>query len=906
MIIKRTHTVPINRLRISAFFCLILMVTIPSASPSPAEPGELTETVTGAQTGAPFSGIQVKLIDTTMTTTTIILSGDLIDNVLPVNDFTEILQTSVTIQSMRGANKSGVAYMVDGVNITDMMTALGGGAEIWTSVNRNTNRFNSTTGEFVDLENVDVRGRSSDMVQMGIGINQISVAEVSMTAGTFNAEYNASAGIIQIITKSGGKDYSGKLYIRSSAGGLDHAGPNCYTATSLNTGILNGKSAADLYAEHKDNLLNYGDEYYASKMNWTPDAYAYGEDPRIISEFSLGGPLTKDGSFFFSGNFLNDHGRFPGEFQRNLGLSLKMSYDASESDRLTAFCKLDDWGQIFGWTNRSYSYMYQFWLEGQPVWDRSGFITYLKHTHAFDPASSLESTISYVSNEKTWGYKPKDGTLKYDNYGNDWLILDTWEEAERYLIDYSTRIFIASPPGGDPLPTIPGFYNQVRFGWANYYYENLNTNTLSLALNYTNRLNVHHHLKSGVEYKRNSIDELQHRTTVPTHDPYFKFDTVDYGIHPWSLGIYIQDRIEYEDIIVNLGLRLDTYNMDTRIWDDYFAPVEWDTTTAGQAVLVWDTANKSSTHNYLSPRIGVSHPISGNAVMHYSWGIYTTQPYPGYWLSNYESFVNSSVPATRNPDPDPEKAIVYDVGIQLALTDDIGVDITAYYRDVRNGSALQYDITPDETRSDAPFKYYTYTTHWGYRDSRGVEINLWKRPTPERWFGIFGLSGNLSLSWSYDKTSVDASHISQEAAFTTTLTPENTSAANNWNIGNFWPTYSRGYNHMKAKMALVWDFPFELKMGTVATYRSPWRYPRQLDITNPRYEEMLEGEAFFRVDVRLIKYFPVRELHGGFFLDVLNALNRENILTFDNFNNNNYYEAGLGPYGVFNLSLIHI
>jgi hypothetical protein len=875
------------------------MVTLPWSSPTIAGSGEITGKVTGAQTGAPFSGIQVKLIDTTMTTTTIILSDDLIDNVLPVNGFTEILQTSVTIQSMRGANKSGVAYLIDGVNITDMMTAFGGGADVWTLVNRNTNRFNSTTGEFTDLADVDVRGRSSDMVQTSIGINQLSAAEVSMSAGTFDAEYNASAGIIQIATKSGGKNHSGKLYIRSSAGGLDHAGPDCYTATSPNPDIFNGKSAADLYAEHRANLLNNGGEYYASKMNWTPDTYGYGEDPRITSEFTLGGPLRRNGNFFFSGHFLNDHGRFPGEFQRNLGLSLKLSYDISESDRLTGFSKLDDWGQIFGWTNRSYSYRYQFWLEGQPVWDRSAFVSYLKHTHAFNPSSLLESTISYISNEKTWGYKPRDGELEYDNYGNDWLILDTREEAERYLIDYSTRIFIASP-GGDPLPTIPGFFNQVRFGFANYYYENLYTNTLSLALNYTNRLNIHHNLKSGVEYKRNSIDELQHRTTVPSPDPYFKFDTVDYEVHPWSLGMYIQDKIEYDGITVNLGLRFDVYNPDTRFWEDYSAPSEWDTTTAGQAVLVWDKSKNSRIHKYLSPRLGVCHPISGNAAMHYSWGIYTTRPYPGYWLTNYGSFVNSSVPATRNPDPDPEKAIAYDVGIHLALTDDIGMDITAYYRDVRNGSALQYSITPDETRSGIPFRYYTYTTNWGYRDSRGVEINLWKRPAVERWFGIFGLSGNLSLSWSYDKTSVDASHINQEADFTTTLTPDNVSAAYDWSIGSFWPTYSRGYNDVKAKMALVWDFLFEFKMGTVATYRSPWRFPRQLNIINPRYEEMLDGEAFFRIDLRLIKYFPVRELHGGLFLEVLNVLNRENILTFDNFNNNNYYEAGLGPYGVFN------
>jgi hypothetical protein len=289
--------------------------------------------------------------DITMTTTHISWRGYLIDNAFPVNELNEILQTSVTTQSMRGANKAGLAYLVDGVNITDIMTAVGGGTDPYTFARRNLNPISSTTGEFSDGFNVDVRGRSSDMVQTSVGVTQTSVAEVNVMAGIVNAEYNASAGIINIATKSGGKNYSGKFYFRSSAGGLNHAGPNCYTATSSNPAVLNGKSAAVLYDEYKARLRSSGNEYYASKLNWTSDSYEYGEEPRIISEFNFGGPLTNKGNFFFDGNFLNDHGRFPGEFQRNLGLALKLNYAVSESDRLTAYGKIDDWGQLFGWTN---------------------------------------------------------------------------------------------------------------------------------------------------------------------------------------------------------------------------------------------------------------------------------------------------------------------------------------------------------------------------------------------------------------------------------------------------------------------------------------------------------------------------------------------------------------------------
>ncbi len=834
----------------------------------------------------------------TMTTTRISWGGRLIDNALPVNELNEILQTSVMTQSMRGANKAGLVYLIDGVNITDLMTAVGGGTDPYSFARRNLNPISSTTGEFSGGYNIDVRGRSSDMVQTSVGVTQTSVAEVNVMAGIVNAEYNASAGIINIATQNGGKNYSGKLYIKSSAGGLNHAGPNCYTATSSNPAILNGKSAAGLYDAYKAELRSSGNEYYVSKLNWTPDSYEYGAEPRIIAEFNFGGPLTNKGNFFFAGNFLNDHGRFPGEFQRNLGLALKLNYAVSESDQLTAYGKIDDWGQLFGWTNRSYSYTYQFWLEGQPVWDRSGFITYLKHLHIFNPASFLESTISYVANEKTWGYKPVNGKLDYDNYGDTWLIVDTKAKAEQYLLDPGNRLFIAGPSGSpEPIITTLG---QARFLLARYTYENLRTSTLTLANNYTNQINFHQQLKGGVEYKLNTIDEYQHKTTTGAPDPTFKFDTVDYNIHPWSLGVFIQDKIEYEDLVVNLGLRFDAYNLDTKLWPDYFAPVKWDTTAAGQALMVWNRGQSSQIHAYFSPRIGVSHRITKNAAMHYSWGICTTPPNSGYWLQNYNAFVNATLPMTRNPDPDPEKAIAYEIGLCLALANNFNIDITAYYRDVRNGSALDYSIYQDRMKTNTNFKWYSYTTNWGYRDSHGVELNVWRRSTSDRFFGLFGLAGNLSLAYSYDKTSVNGNSISEDADFTTTWAYDDNTVDYNWDLVNFWPTYSRRYRDVKAKITLLWDFPHAVKLATLATYSSPWRYPKKLNVTKPRFEEMLYGESFFQVDLRLTKYLPVGKHYGGVFIEVLNVLNRENILAFDNYGDTNYDEQGLGPYGMFN------
>ena len=852
---------------------------------------QLKETVVEGETVTVVA--QRPPVDKTMTATKITFSDDMVDNVLPVNTLNEILETSITTQSMRGANKAGVAYMIDGVNITDIMSATGGGTDGYTNVKRNTNPMGSSTGEFQAESSVDPKGRSSAMVQTIAGVTQSTVAEANVIAGTFNAEYSASAGVINIASKSGGKQYSGKLFVRSSLGGIKHKGPDCYDAV-----VSENNTAADLYYAHKQNLIDNGNEDLAALMQWTPDSYEYGEKPRTTSEFTFGGPLTEKGNFFFAGNFLNDHGAYPGEFQRNLGLSLKLNYDVTESDRLTLYGKLDDWGQLFGWTNRSYSYMYQFWLEGQPVWDRSGFVSYLKHTHTFNPSSFLETTISYVGNEKTWGYKPVNDKLQYDNYGDDWIILDTADKANYYLNDPATRIFNTSP-GNDPTYQVSGFQNQIRFGLAGYHYENLKTSTLTFASNYTNQVSFHHQLKTGVEYKINTIDEFSHKSSVGFPDPAFKFETVDYTVNPWSFGTFIQDKIEYEGIIVNLGLRFDAYNMDTKVLDNFLEPVKFDTLSNGQAVMVYDNTKKSKTRHYFSPRIGISHPITDNAAMHYSWGIYTTQPNLGYWLRNYNSFANASLPAVWNSDPDPEKATAYEIGINVALTNDFGVDLTAYYRDVRNGSATAWGIGQDKAATGTDFSLYTYYSNWGYRDSRGLELNFWKRPTAEKYFGVFGLSGNLSISYAYDKASSNAANINQDPEFTNSISYKD-NAPYNWDVVDFWPTYARGYNNWKAKLSMLWDFPFDVKMSTLATYRSPWRYKQQTNVINQRYEKMLDGEYFFQLDMRLTKYMTIAGIRGGLFLEILNVFDRENVLTFDNYGNSNLYETEGNPYGILN------
>ena len=838
---------------------------------------------------------QRPVVDKKMTATRVSFNGDQIDNVLPTADLNDVLQSSVTVQAMRGANKAGVGYLVDGVKITDIMWSTGGGSMAYSNVKHDDTPLSSSTGAFNSGISFSAAGREAGMVQTVGQVQQSMVQDASVIAGTINAEYSSSGGVVNLATKSGGRNLSAKLFVRSSMGGLNHAGPNIYDAVPPNATYFGGKSAAQHYLEFRDRLANDAEQVNrdrAKLLDWTRDKYPYGNDPRINTELSIGGPLTGKGNFFFSNSIINDHGRYPGEFQRLITTALKINYNLNDSNRLTGMVKIDDGGKLLGWKNRQFTYMYAFFLEGQPVNDKLGIMSYLKWNKVFDSSSFMETTLSYVANNRTYGYAPVNDKLTFGNYG-DFLILDTKEKSYKYLVNTDTRIFNVNP-GNDQNYQVQDFSNQIRFGIPGYLYENFKTSSLTLKSDYTKQMNFHHQLKSGFEYVYNTIDNFQHGSSVTGYDADFPFETVIFKVNPWSAGSYLQDRIEYEGVIVNAGLRLDGYNMDTQLPQNLFNPVSYDTLANGQRLLAAKLGPKAKNHFYFSPRLGVSHPISDNAAMHYSWGIYTTRPVYGYWLFNYGVFSNPSLPQYRNSDPDPERATAYEIGLDMAVANDFGIDVTAYYRDTRNASATSYTVNVAPGNN---FSSMTYVTSWGYRDSRGLEIQLRKRPSHEKYFGLVDISGNLSMAYAYDKGSINGASLVTDKSGNRTLYAGTQNENYNWNERFSWPSYSRGYNNWNAKLTLLLDFPMDIRVSTITTYRSPWRFRKQLNITNERYEEMLDGESFFQTDVRVMKYFTFGKYKVGGFVEALNLLNRVNVLTQDTWNNWTGYEEGTGPWG---------
>jgi len=531
-----------------------------------------------------------------------------------------------------------------------------------------------------------------------------------------------------------------------------------------------------------------------------------------------------------------------------------------------------------------------------PVNNKLSTTNYIKWIKTFNASTFLESMVSYVTTARTYGFQPVNGQLKYNEYGGDWLILDTKDKVTNYITDKNSASWIfSSNPGNDSYHWIDAYGNQVRFGRPGYLYENFKTNVLTAKTEFTKQVNFNHQVKAGAEFNAINLDVFQYGSSATGIDANFPIETDAWKHSPWTFGSYLQDRIEYEGIIVNAGVRFDGYNYKSKIPNSLFDPLVAGTLASSQKVYLIRQDKDTKTHAYFSPRLGISHPITEKAAMHYSWGIYTT---PQSYLTNYGRTIYNyvSLPLYSEGDLAPERATAYEIGVNVAFTKDISADLTAYYRDTRNSGTASYSISLPAS-SGKGLGYPTFA--WGYRDSRGFELNLNKRTTADRYFGVVGLSGNLSLSYSYDKGSSAATSLVTDQSGRTSLVSGGTDENYDFDLRYLWPSYARGFNYWRGKLTMMFDFPLEFRLSTLTTFNSSPYFTKTVGVSNARYEETFRGSAFWQTDVRLLKYFSFGKYKAGLFVEALNVFDRLNILNFDNTDYDTQYELKGIPWGKY-------
>ncbi len=258
---------------------------------------------------------EAPLVRTDVTATTHFISEPELRNI-PVQSFQEIvdLQPGVVAGHIRGGRRTEVLYLVDGIPIREAIEG-----------------------------------------KVGSELPNSSIIDMTVQTGGFNAEYgDAMSGVVNIITRDGGKHFKGKI----------------------ETSTLDELNNPEPFPATKSSLDKFG-------------------------EFDLGGPfLSQKLRYFLSGNFIYPYSRWKDEQfgNRVVVLNSPASYNWNLNSKLTwennAGFKLTAQGLVSIWKWTEYDNKWKYDLGGLPPRTKNSYRLSLSATHTLSDRTFYNLRIS--------------------------------------------------------------------------------------------------------------------------------------------------------------------------------------------------------------------------------------------------------------------------------------------------------------------------------------------------------------------------------------------------------------------------------------------------------------------------------------------------------------------------------
>lgn len=301
-------------------------------------------------------------------------------------------------------------------------------------------------------------------------------------------------------------------------------------------------------------------------------------------------------------------------------------------------------------------------------------------------------------------------------------------------------------------------------------------NTMKAEL--TSQINKEHQIKSGVEYRKTKITLADLNVLYNSNtgfNPYYysplrtpTHDTFGEGRTPVEMSAYLQDKIEQDQMVVNIGLRYDYFDPDWKVVNDpedpnYLYPLKpinkWHDVDGDTSISESEMtdANRKSDDDRLaanangdpwfrdadpkkqfSPRFALAFPITEKGYMHFSYGHFFQNPSFNYIYDNpeFEVPAASGISNTMgNADMEPQRTTQYEVGFSQQIGSDIGIEVTGYFKDIRNLNSTE--IKKSFIAGD---RYGMYVNK-DHANSRGITLAVSKR-------SLQGFSGNVDYTYS--------------------------------------------------------------------------------------------------------------------------------------------------------------
>jgi hypothetical protein len=598
--------------------------------------------------------------------------------------------------------------------------------------------------EGVPITNAMVGGRAVTLVQEAI-------EEIQVQAGGYNAEFGgANSGIVQHQLKTGTPNLKASLqFITDNVGfktrknffdGKKTLGAHSFGYNEL-TATLSGPISGE-------KLKFFGLFNYNFQRDQNPQPYP-GINLGVITD-----PVTHDsidlrypaGPVY--GNY-NQQFSYTGTITADLKpVTLRFGGTFTKTNTRNAFSAARVAGNIANMLNTS---------RIEKVDNDNGSFS-AKVTHLLNPTTYYDLSVGYFrQTSKTYDPLLEDDFMHYgDSLTN--AAVGVTNFASRYLRPQRIDIFTFSfNAPGDP-----------NADYIKFKRENI---TLSGGL--STQLGDQHSVKIGGEYMRYTMRNyslgnegafaiaglVAQNNGLPDGDPQkltmeqiminrgvnnfgydvFGNETDAEGInapkHPIFAAGYLQDKIEFKDLVMNIGLRFDYIDSDSKTFVDPSFPDYTIKKSTGEIYVdkvgpVDSGLVDVPSFKSVSPRIGMSFPVTDRTVFHTQFGKFVQQSrlrdiYQGYYATGSNIRGGFFIPAPVGFDVRPTRTTQYEIGFTQQISDFASFDITGYYKDIQD--QIVYD--QQNTRAGSQYGAYSILKNGDFATTKGIELTVNMRRT---------------------------------------------------------------------------------------------------------------------------------------------------------------------------------
>ncbi|HTY58360.1 MAG TPA: TonB-dependent receptor [Bacteroidota bacterium] len=591
---------------------------------------------------------------------------------------------------IRGGRASENAYLVDGISVQDPLAGTG----------------------------------------FGLQLGPESIQDAEVITGGYNAEYGqATSGIVSITTREGSDKYAGTFSYKT-----DHPGNPAYRG-NWNTDIYNATVSGPepvtttllpaLGVQIPGQMSFFATVYANLTDGYTRWVETVGADNRV-SGYQVEAPNGLYSSIFPPGGGSG----FSPRRSNNYSWMGKLTYRPEQTSKIVYTYNesvvIDQNTQTIEATlehvepNPGYQFLFQY------IPDSANTFTQVNIQHSISWTQTLSKQTFFELRLSKY-----TAHVRGDANGKPFSSYIEPQDIVKYPVRYYNQ-------NTDTIGVVPGdgFYDVGSpTVWTDHFMDEY-----TVKFDLTNFFTERNKFKTGIEMR------FENMQMIDMIDPWVKplgYDNDIYSVKTAQGALYAQDNITMSGMILNFGARLD-YWMPGKYVDD----VASDTSAS---VIISPGLRQQYMHDTfslfgrrfkarLSPRLGISHPISDNQSLFFSYGHFSKFPRPQFVYAKLNrTAVRSSLPV-GNPDLNPETTVAYELGIRNQLSGNDVLTVTAYYKDIFD---YVTQATVQRIGAAGGAQYYTTYLNSDYGRSRGIEAEYIRRIGD--WFRGT-LSGSYSIS----------------------------------------------------------------------------------------------------------------------------------------------------------------